>query len=61
MKFTHAKENIIEMLETNTLVYPDSRNKYTLLIAIYLKGQGYDVEDTIAKINEIMFYSKKTA
>ncbi|TER83429.1 hypothetical protein E1N11_12280, partial [Staphylococcus epidermidis] len=56
---THAKENIIEMLETNTLVYPDSRNKYTLLIAIYLKGQGYDVEDTIAKINEIMFYSKR--
>ncbi|QXU96438.1 hypothetical protein KFV54_13305 (plasmid) [Staphylococcus epidermidis] len=29
------------------------------MIAIYLKGQGYDVEDTIAKINEIMFYSKR--
>lgn len=37
---------IVEMLEKNSLLYPNSRHNSTLLIATFLKEQGYEQEDT---------------
>ena len=55
----HAETDIIKMLQDKTLIYPDTRNKYTLLIAIYLKGQGNEPHDVEQMINEIMLNSKR--
>lgn len=55
----HAETDIIKMLQDKTLIYPDTRNKYTLLIAIYLKGQGNEPRDVEQMINEIMLNSKR--
>lgn len=48
-----------DILENNTLKYPDTRNKYTLLISIYLRDKGYNEDETRNIINEIMLNSKK--
>lgn len=55
----HAHEDIAKMLETNTLIYPNTRNKYTLLIAIYLKQQDYTQQEVVRIINSIMLNSKR--
>ncbi|MGG8954543.1 MULTISPECIES: TOTE conflict system archaeo-eukaryotic primase domain-containing protein [Staphylococcus] len=55
----HAETDIIKMLQDKTLIYPDTRNKYTLLIAIYLKGQGNEPYYVEQIINEIMLNSKR--
>lgn len=55
----HAETDIIKMLQDKTLIYPDTRNKYTLLIAIYLKGQGNEPYYVEKIINEIMLNSKR--
>lgn len=56
----HAEEYIAKMLRTKTLIYPDTRNKYTLLLSIYLKGQGNEPKETINLINEVMLNSKRS-
>ena len=55
----HAEMDIIKMLQDKTLIYPDTRNKYTLLIAIYLKGQDNEQSYVEQIINEIMLNSKR--
>lgn len=55
----HAETDIIKMLQDKELIYPDTRNKYTLLIAVYLKGQGNEPHDVEQIINEIMLNSKR--
>lgn len=55
----HAETDIIKMLQDKTLKYPDTRNKYTLLIAVYLKGQGNDPHYVEQIINEIMLNSQR--
>lgn len=55
----HAQQDIIKMLKTKVLLYPNTRNKYTLLIAIFLKAQGYEMPDVETTINEIMLNSKR--
>lgn len=52
-------KNLQEMLKTGVLIYPDTRNKYTYLLSIYLKELGYNVEDSIVIINEIMLNTKR--
>ncbi|MCE5025565.1 hypothetical protein [Staphylococcus simulans] len=47
------------MLQDKVLIYPDTRNKYTLLIAVYLKGQGNGPHYVEQLINEIMLNSKR--
>lgn len=48
-----------DILENNTLKYPDTRNKYTFFLAIYLKEMGNDVADSISIINNIMLNTKR--
>lgn len=55
----HAQQDIIKILKTKVLLYPNTRNKYTLLIAIFLKAQGYEMPDVETTINEIMLNSKR--
>lgn len=55
----HAETDIIKMLQDKVLIYPDTRNKYTLLIAVYLKGQGNEPHYVEQIINEIMLNSKR--
>lgn len=55
----HVYEDIEGMLENKLLKYPDTRNKYTLLIGIYLRDKGYNEDETRNIINEIMLNSKK--
>lgn len=55
----HAQEDIIKMLKNKVLLYPNTRNKYTLLIAIFLKAQGHETSDVETMINEIMLNSKQ--
>lgn len=55
----HAETDIIKMLQDKVLIYPDTRNKYTLLIAVYLKAQGNEPHDVEQIINEIMLNSKR--
>lgn len=53
-------EDLPNMLETGLLKYPHTRNKYTVLLAIYLKDLGYTVSDSIMIIDEIMLKTKRT-
>lgn len=55
----HVYEDIEGMLENKLLKYPDTRNKYTFFLAIYLKEMGNDVADSISIINNIMLNTKR--
>ncbi|MCC9117504.1 hypothetical protein LOY18_12000 [Staphylococcus capitis] len=55
----HAQQDIINMLQNKRLIYPDTRNKYTLLLATFLKAQGHEIPYTEKVINEIMLNSKR--
>lgn len=58
-QMTHALDDMVQMLETNTLKYPDTRNKYTFMLAIYLKHEDYTEQVTASTINSIMINSKR--
>ena len=55
----HLQEDLKEILETKVLKYADSRNKYTLFLAIFLKELGHNEDDSIAIINGIMLNTKR--
>lgn len=55
----HAQQDMMIMLRDKRLIYPDTRNKYTLLLAIFLKTQGYEMLYTERTINEVMLNSKR--
>lgn len=55
----NRKSILTEILETRVLKFADTRNKYTFLLAIFLKEQGQDVNDSIAIINDIMLNTKR--
>lgn len=55
----HLQEDLKEILETKVLKYTDSRNKYTLFLAIFLKELGHNEDDSIAIINGIMLNTKR--
>ncbi|PNZ09528.1 hypothetical protein CD144_00395 [Staphylococcus equorum subsp. linens] len=51
-------EDLPDILERRALKYPNTRNKYTLLLAIYLKDMGHTVSDSVAIINDVMLNTK---
>lgn len=55
----HAQQDMLKMLDNKRLIYPDTRNKYTVLLAIFLKMQGHEKSYTEKTINEIMLNSKR--
>ncbi len=55
----NAQQDILKMLENKRLIYPDTRNKYTILLATFLKAQGHEIPYTEKVINEIMLNSKR--
>lgn len=52
--------NINFVLENNHLRFPNTRNNMTLVLAMYLKGEGYTQANTINIIESIMLNTKKT-
>lgn len=51
-------KDLPDILERRVLKYPDTRNKYTVLLAIYLKDMGHTVSDSVAIINDVMLNTK---
>ncbi|WP_193014103.1 TOTE conflict system archaeo-eukaryotic primase domain-containing protein [Staphylococcus equorum] len=51
-------KDLPDILERRALKYPDTRNKYTVLLAIYLKDMGHTVDDSVAIINDVMLNTK---
>lgn len=47
-----------DILERRALKYPNTRNKYTVLLAIYLKDMGHTISDSVAIINDVMLNTK---
>lgn len=45
---------IVTMLETNRLLYPNSRHNSTLLLAIFLKEQGWEQLDVAERVCELL-------
>lgn len=52
-------EDLPDILERRVLKYPNTRNKYTLLLAIYLKDMGHTISDSVAIIDDVMLNTKK--
>ena len=51
-------EDLPDILERRILKYPNTRNKYTLLLAIYLKDMGHTINDSMAIIDDVMLNTK---
>ena len=47
-----------DILERRALKYPNTRNKYTVLLAIYLKDMGHTISNSVAIIDDVMLNTK---
>lgn len=51
-------EDLPDILKRRVLKYPNTRNKYTVLLAIYLKDMGHTINDSIVIIDDVMLNTK---
>ena len=51
-------KDLPDILGNRSLKYPNTRDKYTVLLAIYLKDLGHTIDDSVEIINDVMLNTK---